>query len=52
MTIDRLYSNKQSPTIKKDFKNLTLPDSETSFALGFTTALALIAGILKLTNVI
>jgi len=40
-------------TIRKDFKNLTLPaDNETSFALGFTIALVLIAGILKLTGII
>jgi len=39
-------------TLRKDFKNLTLPDNEMSFALGFTTALALMAGIMKLFGVI
>jgi hypothetical protein len=40
------------PTLKKDFKNLQLPDYETDFASGFMTALVLIVGILKMFHII
>ena len=39
-------------TFDKDFKDLQLPDGELEFTSGFITALALIAGILKLLGVI
>lgn len=40
------------PTMKKDFKNLTIPNQELSFSLGFTTALVFVAGIMKIFGVI
>lgn len=40
-------------SVDKDFRHLKMPeDSELNFSLGFTTALVLIAGVLKLTGVI